>query len=201
MRVGSSLLRRLSSSCRAWLSRYRGCFCCGVRLQGTCASVTEAQRLSGCGSKALEVRVKVTQSCLCDPVDCSPPVCSVHGIFRASMLQWVAISSFSKALGHMLNSCGSHAACGVFLDQGSNLCLLHWWVDSLPLSHQGSPGINFKLTYVLIKFFTLYVYDHATSFASNNFYPQILSPVRILSRPCPLHHETLAEHFLPCLLC
>ena len=29
-------------------------------------------------------------------------------------------------------------ACGIFLDQGSNLCLLHWQVDSLPLSHQGS---------------------------------------------------------------
>ena len=30
-------------------------------------------------------------------------------------------------------------ACGIFLDQGSNLCLLHWWSDSLPLSHQGNP--------------------------------------------------------------
>ena len=30
-------------------------------------------------------------------------------------------------------------ACGIFLDQGSNPCLLHWQVDSLPLSHQGSP--------------------------------------------------------------
>ena len=29
-------------------------------------------------------------------------------------------------------------ACGIFLDQGSNPCLLHWQVDSLPLSHQGS---------------------------------------------------------------
>ena len=28
--------------------------------------------------------------------------------------------------------------CGIFLDQGSN-CLLHWQVDSFPLSHQGSP--------------------------------------------------------------
>ena len=28
---------------------------------------------------------------------------------------------------------------GIFLDQGLNLCLLHWQVDSLPLSHQGSP--------------------------------------------------------------
>ena len=30
-------------------------------------------------------------------------------------------------------------ACGIFLDQGLNLCLLHWQADSLPLSHQGSP--------------------------------------------------------------
>ena len=32
---------------------------------------------------------------------------------------------------------------GIFLTQGLNLhllCLLHWQVDSLPLSHQGSPG-------------------------------------------------------------
>ena len=27
---------------------------------------------------------------------------------------------------------------GIFLTQGSNLCLLHWQVDSLLLSHQGS---------------------------------------------------------------
>ena len=30
-------------------------------------------------------------------------------------------------------------ACGIFLDQGSNPCLLHWQAGSLPLSHQGSP--------------------------------------------------------------
>ena len=29
-------------------------------------------------------------------------------------------------------------------DQGSNPCLLHWQVDSLPLSHQGSPPATFK---------------------------------------------------------
>ena len=33
----------------------------------------------------------------------------------------------------------SHSvACGIFPDQGLNLCLLHWQVDCLPLSHQGS---------------------------------------------------------------
>ena len=30
-------------------------------------------------------------------------------------------------------------ACEIFLDQGPNLCPLHWQVDSSPLSHQGSP--------------------------------------------------------------
>ena len=29
---------------------------------------------------------------------------------------------------------------GIFLTQGSSLSLLHWQVDSLPLSHQGSPS-------------------------------------------------------------
>ena len=37
----------------------------------------------------------VTQSCLtpCDPVDCSPPGSSVHGILQARILQWVAMPS------------------------------------------------------------------------------------------------------------
>ena len=33
------------------------------------------------------------------------------------------------------------AACGIFPDQGSNPCPLHWQADSQPLSHQGSPGL------------------------------------------------------------
>ena len=31
------------------------------------------------------------------------------------------------------------AACGIFPDQGSNPCPLHWQEDSQPLRHQGSP--------------------------------------------------------------
>ena len=36
----------------------------------------------------------VTQSCLtlCDTIDCSPPGSSVHGVFQARILEWVAIS-------------------------------------------------------------------------------------------------------------
>ena len=32
------------------------------------------------------------------------------------------------------------AACGIFPDQGSNPCPLHWQADSQPLRHRGSPG-------------------------------------------------------------
>ena len=43
------------------------------------------------------VKVLVPQSCLtlCDPMDCSPPGSSVHGILQARILKWVAIS-FSR---------------------------------------------------------------------------------------------------------
>ena len=34
------------------------------------------------------------------------------------------------------------AACGLFPDQGSNPCPLHWQADSQPLRHQGSPGTS-----------------------------------------------------------
>ena len=44
-------------------------------------------------------------------------------------------STNSTVVAHRL--CCS-VVCGVFPDQGSNLCLLHWQADSLPLSHQGS---------------------------------------------------------------
>ena len=36
------------------------------------------------------------------------------------------------------------AARGIFLDQGSNPCPLHWQADPQPLRHQGSPGIGFN---------------------------------------------------------
>ena len=42
----------------------------------------------------------------------------------------------SVVVAHRL-SCS--AACGIFPDQGSNPCALHWQADSQPLRHQGSP--------------------------------------------------------------
>ena len=68
------------------------------------------------------VCAKLLQSCptLCDPVDCSPPGFSVHGILQARILEWVAMPPPR----------------GIFPNQGSNpflLCLLRWQMGSLPL--------------------------------------------------------------------
>ena len=43
--------------------------------------------------------MKIAQLCptLCDPMDCSLPGSSVHGIFQAIVLEWIAIS-FSREL-------------------------------------------------------------------------------------------------------
>ena len=70
------------------------------------------------------------QSCptLCNPMDCSPPGSSVHGIFQARILEWVAMPPP-----------------GDLPDQGSNphlLHLLHWKVGSLPLASPGKPRMN-----------------------------------------------------------
>ena len=44
----------------------------------------------------LKVKVKsLSHVRLCDPMDCSLPGSSVHGIFQARVLEWVAIS-FSR---------------------------------------------------------------------------------------------------------
>ena len=43
----------------------------------------------------IKCEVKVTQLCptLCDPINCSPPGFSVHGIIQARILEWVAVPS------------------------------------------------------------------------------------------------------------
>ena len=56
------------------------------------------------------------------PMDCSPPGSSVHGIFEARILEWVAISSRGSS---RLRS------------NPRLLHLLHWQVDSLPLVPPG----------------------------------------------------------------
>ena len=51
--------------------------------------------------QCMKVKNEVAQSCptLSDPMNCSPPGSSVHGIFQARVLEWDAIA-FSAILGH-----------------------------------------------------------------------------------------------------
>ena len=79
---------------------------------------------------------EVNQSCptLCDPMDCSLPGSSIHGIFQVRVLEWVAIFLLQ----------------GIFLTQGLNLGLPHCRktlyygdirdADSIPGSGRSSGG-------------------------------------------------------------
>ena len=77
---------------------------------------------------------KSLQSCLtlCDPMDYSPPGSSVHGILQARILEWVATSFSRKSSG----------------TQRLNPQLLHWQVDSLPLSHLGRSHKEYQFSSV-----------------------------------------------------
>ena len=52
------------------------------------------------------------QSCptLCDPMDCSLPGSSVHGIFQARVLEWGAIA-FSGSVWLVFCNCDFHSVC------------------------------------------------------------------------------------------
>ena len=67
---------------------------------------------------------------VCDPMNYSLPVSSVHGILQAGTLEWVVKPSFG----------------GIFPTQGLNLSLLHllhWQVGSLPLVPPGKPIVGY----------------------------------------------------------
>ena len=80
------------------------------------------------------------QQTLCDPVDRSPPGCSVHGIFPGK--------NTGLGCNFLLQ--------GIFPTQGLNphlLFLLHWQADSLPMNHLGTKGdcLTNDLQFLLIK--------------------------------------------------
>ena len=95
-----------------------GCSINRVRLENT----TEPQ-----ARKLLIPKVLVAYLYLapCNPVDCSPPGFSVHGISQAKILEWIAIS-FSR---------------GIFLTQRSNPGFLHYRWVFYQLSDQRRPVV------------------------------------------------------------
>ena len=59
---------------------------------------------------------------------------STGSTVRASVAAVPGLQSTGSAVA--VHGLRCSAACGILLGQGSNLCLLHWQADSLPLSHQ-----------------------------------------------------------------
>ena len=49
------------------------------------------------------MKVKSLSLVLSDPMDCSPPEPSVHGIFQARVLEWVAIAFSMEGFFFFLN--------------------------------------------------------------------------------------------------
>ena len=107
----------------------------------------------------------ISQSCLtlCDPMDCSPPGSSVHGILQARILEWVAMPSSrgssspgiepksptlqadslpSEPPGKPKNTGVSSLSLlqGIFPTQGSNPGLLRCRQILYQLNYQGSPS-------------------------------------------------------------
>ena len=80
-------------------------------------------------------------------------------------------SCISRAPERRFSGCGTwtQVLCGVdLLDQKLRLCLLHWRVDSFPLSHQGSPVcfliakiyLNFQF---LVPLFLLFIFMNSVT--------------------------------------
>ena len=74
-------------------------------------------------------------------------------------LSWPLLlqSTGSRRAGSVVVAYGPSCsvACGIFPDQGSNPCPLHWQADSQPLRHQGNPYLSFLMIsiYSFIVFF------------------------------------------------
>ena len=66
-----------------------------LALCNSCDLIIVTDICSGSSTHILCAARSVAQSCLTlrDPMDCSPPGSSVHGILQARMLEWVALPS------------------------------------------------------------------------------------------------------------
>ena len=67
---------------------------------------------------------------------CSPV--GVHGRLMGQLLSLQRQLSGGRAAGAVPHGLRCPVACGILLDQGLDLCLLHWQASSSPLDYQGS---------------------------------------------------------------
>ena len=92
-------------------------------LPGLFSSCRDQSLLSSCNAQASH----------CHDFSCCRTLSLAHSGFSSVALQLQGTGSI--AVVHKLSCSG---ACGIFRDQGSNACLLHWQADSSPPSRQGN---------------------------------------------------------------
>ena len=85
----------------------------------------------------------VAQLCLtlCDPMDCSPPGSSVHGILQARILEWIAMPSSrgpSRARDWTRISCVSCIADGFFMHRVTWEAQPNKWINRLKIYIAGN---------------------------------------------------------------
>ena len=85
------------------------------------------------------------------------------------------------------------AACGIFPDQGSNPCPLHWQADSQPLHHQGSPCFLFNKEEIIIYYGKI---QHSCSVENRMF---IFFLLEVNSRPL-FFFFTFYDTFVSCYM-
>ena len=103
-------------------------------------------------------------------------------------------STGSKRAGSAIVAHGPSrsAACGIFPDQGSNPCPLHWQADSQPLRHQGSPCIDlFRIKYLSLSLLLLVL-------KSNLYDISISIPffLCLLFEYCIIYHQFTSNLFM-----
>ena len=81
---------------------------------------------------------------------------------------------------------------GIFLDQGSKPSLLHWKADSLPLSHQGSPCLDYCNSLTLVFQFLI----SALSNSLDNLTCMCVLSHSVMSNSCPTLCD-LMDYILP----
>ena len=80
----------------------------------------------------------VLHGCYCNPMDCCPPVSSVHGILQARILEWVPMPSFRGS------SCPRDRTCMSGVSWIGRKILYHWagfnpWVGKIPWRRKWQP--------------------------------------------------------------
>ena len=106
----------------------------------------------------------VPQSCPtpCDPMDCSPPASSVHGILQARILEWVA-TFFARGSSQPW-------------DRTHLLGLLHGQVDSLPLGAPGKPQSFQNPTFLVSVLNVWSLNQRHQNFVGGEFHGRISAP-------------------------